>query len=67
MTFARISYQVIFVAGVGMSLEQCNITIQTVLGDDQIAAGSSLVVFARSLAGSISIAVAQKVFQQDLV
>ena len=63
----RIGYQVIFAAGVGMSLEQCNIAIQTVLGDDEIPAGTSLIIFARSLAGAIGIAIGQKTFQQDLV
>jgi hypothetical protein len=63
----RIGYQVIFAAGVGMSLEQCNIAIQTVLGDDQIPAGTSLIIFARSLAGAIGIAIGQKTFQLSLV
>lgn len=49
-----------------MSLEQCNIAIQTVLPDDKVATGASLVVFARSLAGSIGSAIGQNVYQQSL-
>lgn len=49
-----------------MSLEQCNIAVQTVLPDSQIPAGASLVVFARSLAGSIGSALGQNIYQDNL-
>lgn len=49
-----------------MSLEQCNIAIQTVLRDDQIPAGTSLVILARSLGGVIGSAIGQAVFQDGL-
>lgn len=49
-----------------MSLEQCNIAVQAVLPDDQLPAGASLVIFARSLAGSIGSAIGQNVYQQTL-
>lgn len=61
-----IGYQVIFAAGVGMSLEQCNIAVQTVLPDEQIPNGASLIIFARSLAGSIGSAIGQNVYQKTL-
>lgn len=61
-----IGYQVLFGAGVGASLEQCNIAVQTVLPEDKIPTGTSLTVFARSLGGSLSVAVAQSVFNQAL-
>ncbi len=49
-----------------MTLEQCNIAIQTVLPQDQIPAGTSLVILLRSLAGSLSVAICQNVFEQKL-
>lgn len=49
-----------------MSLEQCNIVVQVVLPDEQIPAGVSLVIFARSLAGSIGSAIGQNVYQDNL-
>lgn len=49
-----------------MSLELCNIAVQTVLPDDKIPAGISLSVFARSLGGAVSISIAQNVFEQKL-
>jgi MFS family permease len=61
-----IGYQVVFAAGVGMSLEQCNIAVQTVLPDEQIPSGASLIIFARSLAGSIGSAIGQNVYQKSL-
>ena len=49
-----------------MSLEQCNIAVQTVLPDDKIPAGISLTVLARSIGGSLAIAISQNVFEQKL-
>jgi ABC-type Fe3+ transport system permease subunit len=66
LTLDRIGYQIIFAAGLGMSLEQCNIAVQTVLRDDQIPAGTSLVILARSLGGVIGSAIGQAVFQDGL-
>lgn len=62
-----IGYQILFGAGVGMSLEQCNIAIQATLPAAQIASGTALSIFARSLGGAIGIAAAQNAFQQTLV
>ena len=50
-----------------MSLEQCNIAVQTVLPDEQIPAGTSLAIFARSLASALGLAIGSNVFQQALV
>ena len=50
----------------GVSLEQTNIAIQTVLPKELTASGISLTVFTRSLAGSIAVAVAQNTFEQSL-
>ena len=61
-----VGYQILFGSGIGMSLEQCNIAIQTVLPKEQIPAGISLGLLARSLSGSISVAICQNVFEQKL-
>jgi len=49
-----------------MSLEQCNIAIQTVLPDDKVSAGIGLAVFTRSLGGAIAVSICQNVFEQKL-
>ena len=49
-----------------MTLEQCNIAIQTVLPKEQIAAGISLGVMVRTLSGSIAVSICQNVFEQKL-
>lgn len=54
-------------AGAGMSIEQCNIAVQAVLPAEKIPAGTSLVIFARSLASAIGLAIGQNVFQKALV
>ncbi|KAK3716064.1 hypothetical protein LTR37_006794 [Vermiconidia calcicola] len=61
-----LGYQILFGIGVGVSLEQTNIAIQTVLPKELTASGISLTVFTRSLAGSIAVAVAQNTFEQSL-
>lgn len=63
---AWLGYQILFGAGVGMSLEQCNIAVQAVLEGDELEAGTSLVLLARSLGGSIAIAIGESVFEQQL-
>ena len=49
-----------------MSLEQCNIAIQTVLPESQVASGNALSIFARSFSGSLGISIAQNAFSQAL-
>lgn len=49
-----------------MSLEQCNIAVQTVLPNSLIPAGTSLAVFARSLGAAITVGIGQNVFIQRL-
>ncbi len=61
-----VGYQIIFGIGIGASLEQTNIAIQAVLPEKLVPSGTSLTVFARSFAGSLSIAVAQNTFLQSL-
>jgi hypothetical protein len=61
-----VGYQILFAAGGGMSLEQCNIAIQTVLTKEKIPAATALLILVRSLGGSIAIAICQTVFEQRL-
>ena len=61
-----VGYQILFAAGGGMSLEQCNIAIQTVLSKEKIPAATALLILVRSLGGSISVAVCQTVFEKRL-
>jgi len=65
-TGAWIGFQILFGAGIGMSLEQCNIAIQAVLPDDKLPVGISLAILTRSLGGAIAIAIGQNVFERKL-
>lgn len=49
-----------------MSLEQCNIAIQTVLPEDQIPTGIALLLFIRTIAGTLAGPIGQAVFQKRL-
>lgn len=49
-----------------MSLEQCNVAVQTVLPDKQIPQGTSLILFSRVLGTALSGPIAQAVLQQGL-
>ncbi|CZT23883.1 uncharacterized protein RCC_09598 [Ramularia collo-cygni] len=61
-----IGYQILFAAGIGMSLEQCNVAVQRVLPSHHLPVGMSLTIFARSLAGTFASALGQNVFQSTL-
>ncbi|KAL2068565.1 hypothetical protein VTL71DRAFT_14902 [Oculimacula yallundae] len=61
-----IGFQMLTGAGLGMSLEQCNIAIQTVLPDSQIPAATSLSMLVRSLGGALAVAICQNVFETTL-
>lgn len=64
LTTIRLGYQILFGAGVGCSLEQCNIAVQTVLPKEKISAGISLIVFTRALGGAIGSSVGENVSLQ---
>lgn len=49
-----------------MSLEQCNVAVQTVLPDNQIPQGTSLILFSRVLGTALAGPIAQAVLQQGL-
>ena len=61
-----IGYQILFPAGIGMSLEQSNLAIQSSLPPHQIPAGISLAIFTRGLGGALAISIAQNVFESNL-
>lgn len=50
-----------------MSLEQCNVAVQTVLPDKQIPQGTSLILFSRVLGTALAGPIAQSVLQQGLI
>ena len=49
-----------------MSLEQCNIAVQTVLPPAKVASGISLTIFARTLGGVVGISIGNNIFEQKL-
>ncbi|KAJ5491694.1 Rubrofusarin-specific efflux pump aurT [Penicillium diatomitis] len=63
---AWIGYQVLFGLGIGFGMQQSSLAAQTVLKQDQVPVGISLMFFAQSLGGAIFIAVAQALFQNYL-
>ncbi|GAB1206113.1 hypothetical protein APSETT445_004794 [Aspergillus pseudonomiae] len=60
-------FQVLFGAGAGIGMELANIAVQTVLSDEDVSIGTSLVVFARSLGGAIFVSVGQNVFSNHII
>ncbi|KAF9891832.1 hypothetical protein FE257_003317 [Aspergillus nanangensis] len=62
-----LGYQIIFGAGLGMALEQPITAVQTVLTEADYVAGTSLIVFCRSLAVAIMVQVAQKLLDTHIV
>ena len=50
-----------------MGLELPNIAVQTILPEKDVAVGTSLVVFARSLGGAIFVSVGQNLFSNRIV
>ncbi|MCJ1357739.1 MAG: hypothetical protein MMC33_007735 [Icmadophila ericetorum] len=64
---AFIGYQVIFGLGLGTGAQQASIAAQAVLKQKDVATGISVMFFAQSLGGSIFVAVAQTLFDNDLL
>ncbi|KAJ6036332.1 MFS transporter [Penicillium herquei] len=62
-----LGYQIIFGAGAGIGLELPNIAVQTVLSEDNVSIGTSLVIFARSLGGAIFLTVGQNIFSNRII
>ncbi|CAJ0553020.1 Ff.00g115320.m01.CDS01 [Fusarium sp. VM40] len=62
-----LGFQIIFGAGAGIGLELPNIAVQTVLSENDMSAGTSLIVFARSLGGAIFVSAGQNVFNSHII
>lgn len=62
-----IGFQVIYGFGVGLGLQQTNIAAQAVLPKKDVPTGMSVVFFGQGLGGTISVAVAQNVLDNQLV
>ncbi|KAE8407334.1 putative efflux pump antibiotic resistance protein [Aspergillus pseudonomiae] len=60
-------FQVLFGAGAGVGMELANIAVQTVLSEQDVSIGTSLVVFARSLGGAIFVSVGQNIFSNHII
>ncbi|KAI1428104.1 putative efflux pump [Xylaria sp. FL1777] len=62
-----IGYQILFGIGVGASLQQPLIAVQTVLSIDDVPVGTSLIAFMQTLGGSLFVSVGNSVFNNKLV
>jgi hypothetical protein len=61
-----IVYPAIFGAGIGISFQQPIIAAQTVLSEEDIPIGTSVIVFGQSIGGAIILSVAETVFSNRL-
>ncbi|KAI9368161.1 major facilitator superfamily domain-containing protein [Aspergillus egyptiacus] len=62
-----IGYQVLFGMGIGLGLQAPVTAAQTALPLQDIAVGTSVVIFAETLAGSVMVSISQNVFTNRLV
>ncbi|KAF9887398.1 hypothetical protein FE257_010253 [Aspergillus nanangensis] len=62
-----LGFQIVFGAGAGIGLELPNIAVQTVLSEEDVSIGTSLVVFVRSLGSTIFVSVGQNIFSGRIV
>ncbi|KAI1099136.1 putative efflux pump [Jackrogersella minutella] len=62
-----IGYQILFGAGVGMSMQQPLMAVQTVLDITDVPTGTSILVFVQTLGGALFVSVGQTVFTNKLV
>ncbi|PMD40983.1 putative MFS aflatoxin efflux pump [Hyaloscypha variabilis F] len=62
-----IGYQILFGVGFGLGNQQASIAAQTVLKKQDIAIGSSLMMFAAQISGAIFVPVGQSVFDNHLL
>ena len=61
-----IVYPAVFGAGIGISFQQPIIAAQTVLSEEDIPIGTSVIVFGQSIGGAIILSVAETVFSNRL-
>ncbi|KAI1125926.1 MFS general substrate transporter [Nemania abortiva] len=62
-----IGYQILFGAGVGLSLQQPLIAVQTVLDIKDVPVGTSVIAFMQTLGGALFVSVGNNVFNNKLV
>jgi len=62
-----IGYQFMLGAGLGFGLQQTMVAVQACLEGPDIAIGTAIMMFTQTLGGALFIAVAQNVFQNQLV
>ncbi|KAF9266282.1 MFS general substrate transporter [Marasmius fiardii PR-910] len=62
-----IGFQIIYGAGIGSSMQQSLMAVQTVLPLKDVPSGTSIVVFMQTAGGAIFISIAQNVFQNKLL
>ncbi|KAI0378099.1 putative efflux pump [Hypomontagnella monticulosa] len=62
-----IGYQILFGAGVGMSMQQPLMAVQTVLDIKDVPTGTSVLVFVQTVGGALFVSVGQSVFSNKLV
>ncbi|GAP91503.1 putative DHA14-like major facilitator [Rosellinia necatrix] len=62
-----IGYQIIFGVGVGLSLQQPLIAVQTVLDIKDVPVGTSVIAFMQTLGGALFVSVGNNVFNNKLI
>ncbi|KAL2173555.1 major facilitator superfamily domain-containing protein, partial [Thermothelomyces heterothallicus CBS 202.75] len=62
-----IGYQILVGLGLGFGTQQASLAVQTVLADEDIPSGISLVFFGMQLGGSVFVCIAQNLFNQRFV
>jgi hypothetical protein len=62
-----IGYQIIFGFGVGSSMQQANLAVQTVLPSQDVPTGTSIMAFCQTMGGAVFVSVGQNVFMDKFV
>lgn len=62
-----IGYQVVLGLGIGFGMQQSSVAAQTILERKDVPTGAALMMLAQSLGGAIFLAVAQTVFDNNLI
>ncbi|KAL2144470.1 hypothetical protein VTI28DRAFT_9045 [Corynascus sepedonium] len=62
-----IGYQILVGLGLGFGTQQASLAVQTVLADEDIPSGISLIFFGMQLGGSVFVCIAQNLFNQRFI
>ncbi|KAK4247551.1 major facilitator superfamily domain-containing protein [Corynascus novoguineensis] len=62
-----IGYQILVGLGLGFGTQQASLAVQTVLADEDIPSGISLIFFGMQLGGSVFVCMAQNLFNQRFI